>query len=574
MRTRLYNILLSTFALLGTGCALENGGLAPEPAPIPTPETETECVLDFDVLTADESVATLAKAAIMLGDIQNMFVLVFDQNGNFLSRTQAERGETPGRYRVTLTATPAELPAGEKVRIVHFICNYDWSGFSDDIATGKHENEVVSPLSVADNNMIYWQRVELAEGITQNAFKSPISLLRNMAKISVNNNSLAGAGSNPFLTDVSFALGAYLDQGTVAPFNTSNLEFEERAVVESPFAATRDVTHYDFTYAGIGDWGIPVYCYEKKNSTSGNPLYVIIRARYNNASNYTYYKIDVIHHTADMLYDIERNCHYKITISDVTGPGRETLEEAMSSAASNNLLYSVVLEDYTSISDGISMLNVEMTVKTLVEANKQFEIGFSYFPAVNGPENNTIVQVELQQSSIASEQVIGSWSVVKTAGSACIRAVTSPSIPQYSINSAKFVITAIQNGVVLRRVVQLRLRTPFEFGNFSVSSGISQKAGSPVAFSFTIPNTIREQLYPFPVYFTTKQLSPNLATGMDSSLTLDYQIAGSYRYAYMVKNPGVHIVHFKTAMSSVSETVTVESELFETIQRQVIATQP
>lgn len=558
MKLRIYHILLPLCIALAAGCSIETEVL-PGPG-------GAGFAVDFSVSTADENAVAARGIPVGENDIENMYVLLFDHNGTFLSGARAEKksGGGPGNYRVALPKTDPGLPAARRKRIVHFVANYDWSGFSEAASVGKHEAEVVAPLSVGGGRETYWQRIELADGIKAGAFGGVIELVRNRAKISVSNGSSG-------LTAVTFAIGSYIDHGTVAAFNTSSGTFGEGVAVESPFGNVCQIAEADFVPAGSGDnWGTPIFCYERENSISSAPLYIILKGKYAGSQSFTYYKIDIFDTTAEKLYDIVRNCHYRVTVTGATGPGRATLLEAMNSPASNNLLHSIILEDYTSITDGTAVLNVETTVKTFVKAGAEYPLWFSYLPDGKN-EDNTNVRVEIEQSSVESEKVLASATVVRTAGGAHVLLTTVGNLPPYNINSARLIISAELNGSMLRRVIKLRLRQPVVFGNFSISSNPAPATiGSPVNISFTVPNTIRSQLYPFPVYITSKNLTPYIKIDeqetIDDNLTLDYQIPGRYRYSYIVHGPGDHTVHFKTSAKGFSETMIVESELFETVE--------
>lgn len=556
-----YYLLILGFCLLAVGCSREDSF-------VPTPKNR-ETTFAFNLHFPDEKVVDIRRSApIEEQMIQNLYVLVFDQQGAFLSRTEAIRQGSPGSYSIRLTPTAgseSQLPPDKRKRIIHFIANHDWSGFSDAEALGKHENELVPVLSTGGGTIAYWQRIELADGISRSTFPATIELIRNVARINVRDLSLYD-DEYPYLADTEFAISNYTNRGTVSPFSTSTLLFTEHATVEAPDGALQVIAETDFKQAsGKVFTGEPFYCYERKNSTSRQPLYIIVRGRYatDPVGVMSYYKIDIVQND-EVLWDIVRNHHYEITINRVTGPGYGSLEQAMNSPASNNLLYSIVLQDYKSISDGVAVLNVGTTIKTLVEADKTFRIDFSYFPD-GVTEDNTNVTVELEQSSVASEKVLASMGFVKTAGGAYIEGRTISSIPPYNINSARIIVTAVRDGIILRRVIQLRLQAPFGLGNFSVSPNpVPATVGSPVTVTFTIPNSLREQQYPFPVYITTNYLTPNLEGDKDNKLTLDYQIPGRFRYTYIVDHPGVHTVNFKTSSKGFSEILTVESELFQT----------
>lgn len=540
----IYLIITAASALLFGSC------LSDEPvAPLPP----TGDLVGFNISVPGEQVVGTRGTPITEGVIDNIHVLVFDQNGGLLSRTQAVRTGGPGQYNVRLAPTDPDAAPAQKRRFVHFVANYDWSGYSDIHNLGKHENEVIGNLSVADGAVTYWQRIELPNGIQPSAFPATIELIRNVAKISLTDASGA-------LGNVRFATGDHPDLGTVAPFDSATLSFTEGAVFESPLATPQAISETDLVAAGT-----EILCYERKNSASPTPMYVILKGRYTGDAADSYYKIDFILPGGDKLLDIVRNHHYQIVITNVTGPGNATLAEAVNSAASNNLLYSLVLKDYPSISDGTSGISVETMAKTLVEPGKVFTIGYSYFPDIaSGVENNTNVTFSLEQDP-AKPVVDPSYTPVisRTPGKACYQLKTAAVIPDYEIYTARLVISATRGGVTLRRAVELRLRKPSVFSNIYITPGrVLRAVGQPVDFHFTTPDNIRTSQYPFEVFITTKQLSPNLAYTATDKLSLDYTAAGTYRYKYVVTHPGDHTVHFVTTANTTSETMILESELF------------
>ncbi len=558
------NILfyLSIYALMLTIASCTNDEYISE---IPVPDTGSN-TFSFRIHIPDEKTISTRGEAIQPGVIENLYVLLFDPEGTFLTRARAESTSTPGEYTVELSPTDQNAPQEERKRIIHFVCNYDWSDFSDVNNIGKHENEVIAPLSVTGGKTAYWQRIELANGITEGIFPDTIELLRNMAKISVNNNSILNR-YNSYITDAEFALGDYYDYGTIAPFNTATFAFEEGAVCESLQGTIQPVTTESFVgTGGAGNTGKSVLCYERRNSVSDTPMYIILKGKYSIDGIYYYYKVDIIDEGQEVLYDITRNNHYIIGIQRVSGPGYKTLQEAVNSPASNNLLYSVVLQDYTAISDGQSALKVEMISKTIVQPDKELAISFRYIPDItNGIEDNTLVTIELQQDP--NSQVIDPTSqvITTTPGNAVYKARTVSTLPEYEIYTAKLVFKATYNNYTLHRAVSLRFRQPSVFEQVSISpSSIPATIGGKVELHFTIPSNIRSDLFPMEVFITTLSLTPNLDYNNQDKLTLDYQKPGTFRYKYIVRDTGNHTLHFKTTSQVTNETLNIESELFTT----------
>ena len=554
-----YNIILFTFILLAISCTKDDHITGPVVKPCGNTFT-------FGVYIPEERVVGSRAELIQPGMIENLYVLVFDSEGTFLTRAKATPTNETGKYNVLLSQTEPDASQEEKKRIIHFICNYDWTEFSDVHNIGKSENEVVAPLSVSGGKIAYWQRVELTDGITQNAFPSTIELLRNVAKISVNNNSILNR-LNSNISDAKFALGDYYDYGTIAPFDNTSFAFEEGTVCESLYGTLQPVTEQDFIQAGgAGNTGVPVLCYERRNSISDTPMYIILKGKYSIDGQYYYYKVDIIDEGQEVLYDITRNNHYIIDIQRVTGPGYATLQEAVNSPASNNLLYSVVLEEYTSISDGKSALKVEMTSMTIVEPNKEFAVAFSYIPDITtGDEDNSLVSIELQQDHLMPVVDLSSQVIDRTEGNAIYKARTVSNVPGYDIYTAKLILKATYNGTTLRRTVTLRFRNPSEFEQvYATPSTVPAAVNEEVDLHFTIPSNIRNSLFPLEVFITTLSLTPNLVYNNQDRLTLDYSKPGVYRYKFIVRDTGDYTLHFKTTSATTNETLLIESELFKT----------
>ena len=137
---------------------------------------------------------------------------MFDENDIFITRKQAtlsNQTNTGGDFTVT-------LPYSTKKRILHFVCNYDWSSFNDASAAGANEATVVGMMSTTDiGQPAFWSRREVTGGFDNSTFANPnqVVLLRNQAK-----NSLINECTRFTLT--GFTIHNRPSSGTVAPFNT------------------------------------------------------------------------------------------------------------------------------------------------------------------------------------------------------------------------------------------------------------------------------------------------------------------------------------------------------------------
>jgi len=505
----------------------------------------------------------LTRADVTEGTLENVYVLVFDHNGGFLTRSKAEpAGADPGSYQVELNRTPDDLPTERKKRIIHIIANYDWSDFSDVRNLGKHENDLIMNLSVTNNKYVYWYRTELPNGVDEEALSSSIELICSAAQISVLNNS-------DDLTEMSYAIGDYIPYGTVAPFNSYTLEFDKNSVIQSSEGEITAVQESDFINADGGDTPTnSIICYERTNSIAVFPTFVIVKGKFSGET--CYYKIDIILPGKGTLEDIQRNHHYILNVKDASEKGSSTLEEAAAGPAANNLTYSIVLEKYTSIAGGNSSLNVETTEKTFVRTGQEFKIGYSYYPDIAGEQNSSLVHVDIVHED-DDKPVVSSfdYNISQSTNYSYIVGTTANILPEFGYYKGKFILTAEYDGITLSRTINLRLRMPSIFGNPHINpSPVPLASGRTVELNFSIPSSIHESNFPMEIFISTKILSPDIQF-YDDELVLDYQIPGRYRYKYIAHQWGDHTIHFRTNLDRSSkdtaEDLILESDLFTTV---------
>lgn len=453
--------------------------------------------------------------------ISNLYLLVFDENGRFISRHQAVL--SGNSYTVT-------LPQSSNKRIIHFVGNYDWSAFSDAAWVTKDEGEVVAPFQ--STGLVFWQRVVLNGGISSAVFSTqPVALIRNMAKFSLVNQPLSG------LTNVKFALFNAASVGSVAPFNTQNRAFE--TVITEPAGVT-------FTGSTTFD-AADIYTFERKNSTvTTNPTYVIIQGVYAGATYY--YKIDIIDPNKNM-YDIQRNVWFTITIQSVTMAGYSTVDAAKSSPASNNISASVLLQSYPTISDGSFVLSVDKTVVSFTQNGQTLNANATYKTVAGVSQNSSIVVTLVQDPNFPV--VNGAVSYNTTTGS------LTAAINDVPANGVARIATIKIEAGVLSRTIRLMLHAPFTFTNISMTpSVIANTLGASAVLKFTVPAEA-DYLLPFNCYVTSAYLTPAFG-----NIEVIHE-NGLYKYKWKVTAVGEQTINFATNTSNASETLLIDAALFQ-----------
>ncbi|MGL5683296.1 MAG: fimbrial protein [Marinifilaceae bacterium] len=507
------------------------------------------------------SVTTSTKSLpIASRDINNLCVLLFDENGFFISRHFGElkSGTTDEYY---FKGVPL---SGNVKRTLHFIANITWTGFSDADNRGKHETEVITSLYTEHDVIGYWKNYTLANGFgeTQNqenfTITEKITLERNIAQISVISKSIN-------LTNIEFAVGRSLDRGTIAPFNASTQQFIN-VVTEAKDGKIKSIDEQvDFKSAGN-----VINVYERENVNAADNAYVIIKGNFKAASAPSYYKIDIVDAEAIELLDLLRNTRYSITLNGVATAGYSTLAEAESNVASNNISASVSAQEIVRVSDGIHILEVDATSYTFVKTNEEFSIGFKYINTITNQLLNDQLKITyVDEDSNTPVVAGGEKGLTIDYKNGTISGKTVGQLPQNRITKAYIMLS---NGGTLSRKINLRFREPMDFQNVTATPDVlAEGFAQPVTIHFNFLADVAEALFPVPVYIYSKHLSPDPSiTNPDKKIHIDATLPGEFRYVYMApylgldenNKPITHTMHFVTNSPSFNEEIKIESEMF------------
>lgn len=523
-------IFILLISLLGLIACVSDSPDIPEVVP-------EDGLIKFSVAIPEAEVITKGKDDLAGTNLNSLYLLVFDENGLFLSRYKATR---------TGTSYTVELINSSRPRYIHFVANYNWTGFSDVANIFKDEKELIPSLTIKDE-VAYWKRISLPNGISQANFPTSVELIRNIAKISIQN--LTDLGSlKPKLTNMQFAIANQLEYGTIAPF--SNAAFTEGAVTEAAASAFLPLTAFSST---------PQFLYERKNSTATQPLFLIIKADYvpiNNGAVVTcYYKLDLINAGDLNLIDITRNFHYLVKVNEVQQLGYSTLQEAMLSPASNNINSSIVLQPLLTVSNGTAVLGVETTSLVLTKPNQTFNIQFAYFP--NGTSlayDNTGASVVLMNDDI-NNPVIPSTPGLSVSYSPGKITGTTGAMPSALLSKGKIIVSKL--GLTRTILVQFRYPYTMEMPFFSPNP-VVQASNLAVSLSFDIPSIVPDNAFPMKFYVTAPNLTPN-----NTLNTLPVIIeGGKYKYEYTATQRGTQVLYFKTNLSNSTGSVVISNSLF------------
>ena len=517
--------------------------------------------------------------------VGSLWVMVFSENGLYVSRHEGVAAEDDGDYTfdgITIT---------NSARILHFVANYDWSGFRDVDNINLSENEIVTDMSVAEGTVAYWQRVVAPAGTFNGAIPNPtlpggtVHLVRNVAQVTVVNNTDQSQGT--YLTDVKFSIGARWSKGTVAPYrNTEPYGFgggnrpgnaggddvpgaDGPEFVMQARDGARIVGVAGFPYVDVPDDGTrsgAKYIFERKNTAStaeDPPTCVIISALYHDGvttpTTRSYYKINIVDDEEADLLDIQRNWQYAITINSVSADGQESEEEAVQRNASNNIAASTVAREFTSISDGQDVLTVEGTDFTYTEANHNFRIRYSYL--VGGTTvDNSDVEYSYRLLDNSGDVVQGGEEgiTIDNGANGSISATTAATLPVNRVYTAEITISKGN----LSRTIIVHLRQPMTITIVSPTprGSVGNAINQPADIVFHFPIDASQSLFPVPVRIYTNKLTPVPGSGM----TIE---TGGGRFWYVFNAPYVapgaeYTLNFVSNSTNTNEIVRLEADRF------------
>jgi hypothetical protein len=278
-----------------------------------------------------------------------------------------------------------------------------------------HENNIIGGLTVERTRDVYWQRVELPEGIngsttddgTAKKYLTKVPLVRNFSKIKVTEDC-----------DHFELLGFYVlnvpKRGTVAPFingsfvkyYNENAQFNGGNFTPKTYATlnTEGYTgtmpddderinkHTEFTESTtLLDKDASYYLYESTyiNGNKDKTVSVLLKGKYNDKDYW--YRVDLVKPDAQTgvieYFDVLRNFIYTINITHVTA-GKTSAKDAIEQPAGNNILSSLDIAHLTNVSDGTATLEVNYTDTVLI-SNDAVTVRYKFTDTGSGANDNS-----------------------------------------------------------------------------------------------------------------------------------------------------------------------------------------
>lgn len=544
--------------------------------------------------------------------ITTLHLAVFDANGYLSEVVPATRADDetglgtadePIEFKVDLSQTPSK-------RIIHFLANetIDASQFGT-------EGDLIGALYTEGTDDAYWQRVEFPDGISYSwedkndndildADETIISntigdkltkvpLIRNFAKITVQKAEGMTTSGNVGFTLQGFTVVNVPDRGSVAPFNTNGGGFAQYLDSKTPYDySTLTTTTASFNgYTGfipsdavinseIGAFLDPegvFYTYERNNqSKNENRTFVIVKGKFGEEET-SYYKIDLTYTNTETnkteYYEILRNFHYNIVITNVEASGANSPEEAATMTGShNNLSAATETQSLLNISDGAERLFVNHTEYVFVASGETMALKYRYVPSIDDPntENNGVATYswDVENQAVASITAIDA----ATDDAQGWRTLTVTAAEMDPNRNKQQTLTLVAGN--LSRTVKFILRKKFDFSNEMATSPqtvseASNKLKATFVYSFTIPENIPESLFPmtFIVQADPENIYPNADENSLPVQVLDGQQTFGYErevtWEEYQQTGGIINCYFRVNTTSYANTqITVSNKYF------------
>ena len=504
--------------------------------------------ITFGVDIPQDEEATKAFGAEYGSDIENLYVVVFDENGYYIDTHKAEY-ITPGQNHDSHKNERKysfEIRKTEKERILHFIANCPVD--EDGKLNYGHERDVIGNLFVSrDGNgpqTAYWYRMEVwyiqTEPIDPNdsekgekllseiadKFKC-IPMLRNYASITVKNEA------NDFQME-SYAIYNTIDRGTIAPYCAKHHDFQLF------HEGDKLLTYKELTANGYGGHALPsatlkttltdadfvapdtpTYMYERKISVktdvehlwSESPAHIIIKGRYAGAAAYSYYKVDMVwrdDNAKNHYYNILRNFKYQFVLKSVAGSGYATLQDAMDNPAGNNLSGSTDTQGFTNISDGHGRIFVSYTDTTLVSSDA-IKLRYKYIPSV---ANHTVIANDrvsvsgiLDGTGTVLKNIVEINHDAADGWAEVIFAVHEPG----AVTHIQEVELIVEDNANLHKTIRFRLQRPLDLQLYCYPDKIAAEADRSMNVALLLPTYLTEDMFPldFAIEVDKLTLSPD-----------------------------------------------------------------
>lgn len=287
-------------------------------------------------------------------EVKSIEILLFDTNGKYVYQPIFSNVINTDPIDSKIKTFTVKVPEGTYNIVVLANSRQPLSNTSGSFSVGDTKASVLDKLIITNAGkwnansasggyipMPMWGEIASITINQSTPANNPVNLIRMVSKIDV---TLTGTAATDNLKLKSIRLYNYNNQGRIAP-DAANWNQSQNIVTNPSVPSTSALTLGPLLYDGtsitttdvssIGE----IYTFEavKANPSSlGNATCLVIGGIYTGDSQPTYYRVDFAQTSSTTTYlSLLRNHHYKVNISEVSGPGLATPADAFNSRPVN-----------------------------------------------------------------------------------------------------------------------------------------------------------------------------------------------------------------------------------------------
>lgn len=526
-------ILLSLVVLLAlSACASKE-------LPSPTGKEQVHFSIDMP------DFSTVRDGGLDESGISNLELWVFDRDGHFVEKATATLTSQGSTRAYTASITPCVEP-----RIIHFVANASLTNESEWI--GRDEMQMLPSFKAAAHTTIpMWARKKY-NSVQKNSDLGAILLLRNMTKCNLIVDTDA-------IKEATYSIYNTLAEGTLAPFDPSAPDRDQ--AFKRPVTIPTEPAGVPFANNKpwhATDGASPFYVYERDNTLSPSVPCLILKAKFGNDADFSYYKIDFVDkNDKTKRHHLLRNHYFKVTIKDVRVKGYATPELALAGAAANNIALSDEVQMYPSFSDGLGRLEIDKTFFSLTNDEREATFNARYFPnQTSSTQDNSKLTVRSTGDAVTS-------ATVDASGKITLHFAPQPGEGGGVLTSD--VVVGVSDNEDLKRLVRVEVRRHYEYKSFKANDKtdlsnvkVSKTQGASLKIEFVLPDEFSEALLPITFRVFTDHFYPSNGQGFSFQ-----RVEGRTCYEYTLSKPmpaGRRIeCNLKSNKSGSAETIEVRS---------------
>ena len=332
------------------------------------------------------------------------------------------------------------------------------------------------------------------------------------------------------------------------------------------------------------------FTYERVDPNKTNPTYIMMKAKFGEDTDYTYYRVDLMDENVGGYFPLYRNYVYQIKIDLVGNRGASTFTEAANRNSGGNVSMSAETKTLTDVSDGFSRMYVEFVEKTYTTGGQK-SFWVYYIPDVStGEVDNTSIEVSVKEMGTA----LANATITKDAAKSVDTGEGAMYFYNFTLNgqsTTEDLVSVLQvkatNGKTgsqkstLYRDITVKVMKKMDMDLSLAPATLPEGVNENTVLHIALKDTLQQSMFPLEFYIedTNRTLNPTGKDGADNSIEVPVKIGtclyddtnkNSYYYIRTVNwEAGTStdgIIDFTTQLKTIKDisttTIYVDNEYF------------